>query len=222
MTQSIKRAVAESLLERGSLFIHLDPRVTGVAMPAWLRRQPQVVLQVGLNMAIPIPDLAVDDDGIHATLSFNRTPHVCSMPWEAIFALVGDDGRGQVFPESIPPEIRREVDREASGAGLLDESSDDPDAEPEDDATGAPSEGPGADVIPLWPRSLAGTGGKANRPSAGPRAPVSPREGAPKTPTSLRGASRSTTPKVPTTERGDDPPDGPKPRSPHPHLRRIK
>lgn len=108
-----KRDVARGLLLRGSLFVHLDPRQEGVLTPAWLGRQPQLVLQLGLDLAIPIPDLKIEEDGISATLSFSRTPFTCVVPWHAIFALVGDDGKGMVWPEDMPPEIAREVDREA-------------------------------------------------------------------------------------------------------------
>lgn len=208
-----KREVAEALLERGSVFVHLDPRHEGVSIPAWLRKQPQVVLQVGLAMPIPIPDLEVDEDGVRATLSFNRSPHWCVVPWEAVFALVGEDGRGRVFLESMPPEIRREVDREATVAAHEDDDFDDEESgeadldadlaeaarssgsdaeEPEGDASG-----PSAHVIPLWPRSV---GGRGARPS--PTKPPGP-------PTSREGSK----PK---------PPEGPRPRPPHPHLRRVK
>jgi hypothetical protein len=50
-----KRDVANQLLRKGSLFIHLDPRVNDVVVPPWLRHQAQLVLQVGLDMPIPIP-----------------------------------------------------------------------------------------------------------------------------------------------------------------------
>jgi hypothetical protein len=64
------------------------------------------VLQVGLNMAIPIPDLKVDEVGISCTLSFNRAPFWCRIPWSSIYALVGEDGRGGVWAEDVPPEIQ--------------------------------------------------------------------------------------------------------------------
>lgn len=111
-----KRDVAMALLRKGSLFLHLDPRVEGVRVPAWLTDQPQLVLQVGFNMVIPVPDLHVDDEGVFGTLSFSRNPFPCVVPWASVFALVGDDGRGLVWPESMPPEIAAEVDREAHRA----------------------------------------------------------------------------------------------------------
>lgn len=107
-----KREVARALLLRGSVFVHLDPRHHGVMVPQHLRKQPQLVLQVGLDMAVPIPDLRVDQEGVTGTLSFNRSPFTCFVPWEAVFALAGDDARGMVWPPSMPPEIKSEIDRE--------------------------------------------------------------------------------------------------------------
>ncbi|MEY4547826.1 MAG: hypothetical protein RL685_4021 [Pseudomonadota bacterium] len=100
-----KKAVALDLLERTSLFVHLDPRRPGVIVPLAFAKQPQLVLQVGLNMAISIPDLEVGETGISCTLSFNRRPHFCRLPWSAIYALIGQEGGGMVWPEDVPPEV---------------------------------------------------------------------------------------------------------------------
>lgn len=109
-----KHLVAEALLDDGSVFVHFDPRVPGVVAPPHFKAQPQLVFQFGSGLAIPIPDLLVDEEGISGTLSFQRTPHACFVPWDAVFALVGDDGKGMVFPDSMPREIRAEVEREAA------------------------------------------------------------------------------------------------------------
>jgi len=93
------------LLESSDVFIHLDPRKEHVAVPLHLRKQPHLILQVGLNMPVPIPDLEVDDDGISCTLSFNRSPFWCKLPWDAVYALVSKDARGMVWPDDVPPEV---------------------------------------------------------------------------------------------------------------------
>ena len=85
--------------------MHLDPRAEGVVVPAWFKRQPQLVLQVGLNMPVPIPDLRIDEDGMSCTLSFNRSPFFCVIPWSSAYAMVGEDGRGMVWPDDVPPEV---------------------------------------------------------------------------------------------------------------------
>jgi hypothetical protein len=101
-----KKDVALALLEESSVFIHLDPRRPDVVVPKSFMGQPQLVLQVGLNMAIPIPDLKIDDIGITCTLSFNQRPFWCRIPWAAVYALVGEDGRGGVWADDVPPEIQ--------------------------------------------------------------------------------------------------------------------
>ena len=109
-----KKDVCVALLEKASVFLHLDPRKDQVVVPPWFKKQPQLVLQVGLNMAVPIPDLNVDDECVSCTLSFNRSPFFCWVPWTAIFALVGEDGRGMVWPDDIPPEVAAQAQKVAA------------------------------------------------------------------------------------------------------------
>jgi stringent starvation protein B len=118
-----KKDVARALLLRGSVFVHLDPRRPGVLVPARLRSQAQVVLQVGLDMPVPIPDLRVDEEGIFGTLSFKGIPFTCFVPWGAVFALVGEDAKGMVWSKEMPQEVAtalvRESRRDASGRAPL-------------------------------------------------------------------------------------------------------
>jgi hypothetical protein len=101
-----KPDVALALLQTAkSVFVHLDPRGPDVRVPAWFKKQPQLVLQVGMNMEVAIPDLDVGKTALSCTLSFNRRPEFCHIPWEAVYGLVGDDGRGMIWPDSIPPEV---------------------------------------------------------------------------------------------------------------------
>lgn len=107
-----KRDVARALLLKGSVYVHLDPRRDSVIVPERFRSQPQLVLQIGLELPVPIPDLRVDDEGVVGTLSFKREALRCSIPWQAVFALVGKDGRGMVWDDSMPREIAEEVEAE--------------------------------------------------------------------------------------------------------------
>ena len=102
-----KKEVALALLEQSSVYVHLDPRPSAVVVPVRFKKQAQLVLQVGLNMAVQIPDLRLDDDGLSCTLSFERQPFFCVVPWGSVFAMVGDDGRGMVWPEDVPAEVAR-------------------------------------------------------------------------------------------------------------------
>jgi stringent starvation protein B len=108
-----KKDVAIALLQGPSVYVHIDPRKDGVAVPQWFKKQHQLVLQVGINMAVPIHDLDVSDEGIGGTLSFSRDPHWCFMPWTAIYALVGEDGRGMIWPEDVPSELAAQQKRPA-------------------------------------------------------------------------------------------------------------
>ncbi len=112
-----KKEVALALLEREpSVFIHLDPRRPGVVVPKWLANQPQLVLQIGMNMTISIPDLKVDEEGISCTLSFQRTPIWCRLPWGAIWAMVGESQRGMVWPDDVPPEVAAQQQQKGAAA----------------------------------------------------------------------------------------------------------
>ena len=104
-----KKDVALQLLEQATVYVHLDPRADSVHVPAWFKRQPQLVLQIGLNMAVPIPDLQVDDDGLSCTLSFNRSPFFCVIPWASVFALVGENRQGMIWPDDIPAEVQAQA-----------------------------------------------------------------------------------------------------------------
>ena len=105
-----KKDVARALLLRGNLFVWLDPRRSDVRVPAQFHKQPELVLQIGLDMPIPIPDLRVDDLGVHGTLSFQRSPFEVFVPWDAVFALADDHGHGRVWLESVPAEIAAEIE----------------------------------------------------------------------------------------------------------------
>jgi stringent starvation protein B len=116
-----KKEVGLALLERSSVYVHLDPRQETVLVPAWFKKQPQLVLQVGMNMPVAIPDLRFDDDGMSCTLSFNRSPFFCVVPWSSVFAMVGEDGRGMVWPDDVPAEVARQAQsRPAEGAPRKD------------------------------------------------------------------------------------------------------
>jgi hypothetical protein len=106
-----KPEVAMALLQTASsVFVHLDPRGGDVVVPSWFKKQPQLVLQIGLNMAVPIVDLDVGEEAISCTLSFNRSPEFCKIPWDAIYGLVGEDGRGMIWPDSVPAEVAAAAD----------------------------------------------------------------------------------------------------------------
>lgn len=100
-----KRECLEKLLAEGLVFIQLDSRVEGVDLPAHLRRQPVVGLNLSLNFRIEVFDIT--DEGIRASLSFQGVRHLCVVPWAAVFLMGLADGEGSfVFPESAPVELQ--------------------------------------------------------------------------------------------------------------------
>lgn len=112
MTQILppKKDVALALLERSNVDVYLDPRAEGVVVPPQYRKEPRLILKIGLNMPVPIPDLRLDDDSMSCTLSFNRVKFFCVVPWMSVFAIVGDDGRGMVWPDDVPQELAVRAD----------------------------------------------------------------------------------------------------------------
>ncbi len=132
-----KRDVMLTLLEQAeSVFVNFDPRRDGVVVPAHLKRQPRVVLQYGLNMRIPIPDLDIGEDGIGATLSFDRLPTWTFVPWSAVFAIISQDQRGMLWEADLPREIEAEH-KKATSPGEGKKS-----AQPPPTATASPAERP--------------------------------------------------------------------------------
>lgn len=111
MTQLLppKKEVALALLERSNVDVYLDPRAKGVVVPPQFRKEPRLILKIGLNMPVPIPDLRLDEESMCCTLSFSRSPFYCIVPWTSVFAMVGEDGRGMVWPDDVPQELANKV-----------------------------------------------------------------------------------------------------------------
>jgi hypothetical protein len=94
-----KKEVALKFLETSVISIFLNPRAKEARVPEQFKKLPQLRLDVGLNMAVNIPDLNFDDEGFSCTLSFNRTPFWCSVAWKHVFAIMGDEDRAVVWPD---------------------------------------------------------------------------------------------------------------------------
>ncbi len=94
-----------ALLKEGWTSLHLDARRSDVLVPESFRREAHLILQYGHDLPIPIPDLEIDQDGVRATLSFSRAAHATFIPWSAVYAVTGDDGRGVLFAEDVPSDV---------------------------------------------------------------------------------------------------------------------
>lgn len=92
------------LADGGSAFVHLDSRRGDVWVPRECRGRPQLILQLGLNLVVPVRDFKMSPQGWSATLSFGRQPLHCSVPWDAVYLIVNENGMGAVWLEDAPPE----------------------------------------------------------------------------------------------------------------------
>lgn len=126
-----KRQQLERALERGVVMIHLDARRPGVVVPARLREDHHLRLNVSLRF--DPPDLSVGEWGVRETLSFGGERFSVAVPWSAIFAITGAGRNEQawLYPEDMPKELfdaaarhfgltGQEVDRLREEAEALD------------------------------------------------------------------------------------------------------
>lgn len=217
-----KKDVALALLEQSSVFIHLDPRRDKVVVPQTFRDQPELVLQFGLNMRIPIPDLEVTEEAIAGTLSFARRPFWCWIPWEAIFAIFDQERRGLTWPEDAPPgsKLASAISREEAAPKpkrphLRAVTFEEPPPEPSPAEAAAEGEGTCALCSTKWVEDAStcpvcgASRSEAFRPLNAPPSPPPPSPEAERQPE--------------PSERPEPPPDGEPPPAPkRPHLRLVK
>lgn len=105
-----KRQIFEALLqEAASVFVHLDARLPGALTPKQFWTEHNLCLEYGLNLVVPIVDLKITDEGIQATLSFNREPVFTVVPWDAAYAFRSSEGHVVVFPGSVPSEYQLSI-----------------------------------------------------------------------------------------------------------------
>ena len=150
-------------------------------MPPWFKKQPQLVLQVGLNMAVRIPDLDVGEDAVSCTLSFNRSPFFCWVPWSAVFALVAEDGKGVLWPNDIPQEVaaqQAERAQKEQARERMRSVSSEPQKPAPGPGTGTATEGQPARPKPSGKKRQAAQLRPEKRPAAveKPKPPAAPKE----------------------------------------------
>jgi stringent starvation protein B len=91
-------------LDQGMVMIHLDARRPGVAVPAHLKNEAH--LRLNLSYRFDPPDLSVGDWGVRCTLSFGGSRAKVAVPWSALFAVASHVTREfWLFPEDMPPEL---------------------------------------------------------------------------------------------------------------------
>ncbi len=177
-----KKDVLDKFLGNGSARVFLDPRKAGVIVPKWFAKQAELVLRVGYTLNPPIPDLLVTDEAVSCTLSFNRSPFWCKMPWHAVFAVVSDvDGRGVVWPEDVPLESQllkparpkpklASVKDDATPAEKAPEEKEAAETEAEASAPEGAAEAPEKPAASAPAAAAEGTSGEKPAPSEAPAA----------------------------------------------------
>lgn len=99
-----KHAMFFALYAQGEVAVYIDGRRAGVILPGTLTTLPIVVLTYGPALPVPITDLKLEEGGIRATLSFNRTPMETFVPWDAVWAVAGPGGAIE-FAGDVPPDV---------------------------------------------------------------------------------------------------------------------
>ncbi|WP_223636254.1 ClpXP protease specificity-enhancing factor SspB [Corallococcus sp. EGB] len=91
-------------LDQGMVMIHLDARRPGVLVPASLRGEAH--LRLNLSYRFDPPDLTVGEWGVRSTLSFSGSRFTVAVPWSALFAIASHVTKEfWMYPEEMPPEL---------------------------------------------------------------------------------------------------------------------
>lgn len=101
-----KQRCFRHLLEDGVTALHFDARAPGVSVPERFRSDPWLVLNYSYRYNVA--DFTFDENEVRATLQFGGQPHLCIVPWKAVFAIT-DEARsqGQHWQEDLPTDSRR-------------------------------------------------------------------------------------------------------------------
>lgn len=91
-------------LDQGMVMIHLDARRPGVLVPAALRGEAH--LRLNLSYRFDPPDLTVGEWGVRSTLSFSGSRFTVAVPWSALFAIASHVTKEfWMYPDEMPPEL---------------------------------------------------------------------------------------------------------------------
>ena len=120
------QALQQMLATYGTIYVHVDSRRSGVMLPPSLMNKPQVPLLLGLDLPVPIRDLKCDVEGWSATLSFNRRPFFCVIPWSAVYCIMSEAQYGYRWTGDTPPEVEQQIKDETERAAAKVAQSDKP------------------------------------------------------------------------------------------------
>jgi len=75
-------------MDKGDVLISVSTNVSGVDIPAHLRKQEIVDFVLG---ATPTPKMSANDDGIEAAMRFAGDVYPCHFPWDSVLQMSGHD-----------------------------------------------------------------------------------------------------------------------------------
>jgi hypothetical protein len=96
-----KHQVFNLFMLSGLTRVYINTQKMDVKLPIELKQIPTVILELGYDMAKPIPDLTVSDFCFEATLSFNSGLFTCVVPWDCVIAITTVDGLGVYYEQSV-------------------------------------------------------------------------------------------------------------------------
>lgn len=99
-----KHAVFSRFIEKGKVMVTVDARRPGVSVPRQFAEEQQ--LNLDFSERFGLADFRYDERGVRASLSFNRQPFFCDVPWSAVYALFSHvDNERLTWARSLPVEI---------------------------------------------------------------------------------------------------------------------
>jgi hypothetical protein len=104
-----KYAVFGRFIDRGKVMVTLDARRPGVTVPTQYAEESQ--LNLDFSERFGLADFVYDERGVRASLSFNRQPFFCDVPWSSVYSLFShaEDGERLTWPRSLPSEILEQL-----------------------------------------------------------------------------------------------------------------
>jgi stringent starvation protein B len=104
------------LLAQGVATVHLDARHDQVRVPLAYRIYDS--LPLNLSYRYEGVNLHLDDEDLCATLTFQGKPFRCVIPWQAVWGVTAEGGRGQAWLEDVPVSVRLRISEQAEHARM--------------------------------------------------------------------------------------------------------
>ncbi len=119
----MKRKLVDLHWASGQKFqVHLNARRHGVIVPGYLMDKEDLVLSLGSNLPVPIKDYYCGEFGFGGELSFKGEGFYTFVPFEAVYAIIGNDGEGRLFHDALPESVARRLTEKferASDSGVF-------------------------------------------------------------------------------------------------------